>query len=186
MATTIEELRGVQWSLTHDWDINFPTLRDISKDSLTGTATGLLTEQKIPFLTWFPATSVSFPLYNIKSKEFDLANIDVKIPVSQGTLDLRIIFMDDENAVLENLMEKWVKEVMFNKNKGTSSLIKCVKPVIINKLNVEKIPVKSYVYLVYPDGSFPIEFSADAKVSLYNQSFVIVKDLTDDIKLFPV
>jgi len=143
--TNVNELRKHQWSNSYLWDIRFP-------------------QGPEKFKTWFPATSVEENIYTVDTAPFETPLTTFELPKSSSAFTLSINFIDTVLLDIENWIDHWVNEGIFNGSKSNSyvsCLADAVKEVNIMKLTSMNEQVAFSSYWVYPKGALNFSGTSD-------------------------
>lgn len=156
MPVTLTQIRKVQWGRSFDWELKFLT-NDLPKD----------------FTSWFPAVEVDLGLFDISSQSFDLAHGSVHVPRNRNENNIRITFLDNMNCDLEKWLFNWGNSIK-PLDGGLLTLEESVKRIFINKLSVQKTLVKSYSFLIYPEGIMQDTMNNQSSQKAFSQDFKVV------------
>ncbi len=158
--TKIDQLRAndLEWGRTYLWDCWFPNA-------------------PAPFNQWFPATEVEEGIATLTPHEFEGYLGSFKVPKSTTDQGLRLTFADDVNCTLCEWISYWINEWIFNGVSGTKSRVRCledsVRQVHIMKLDLQRNPVKTSYYAVFPTGSVNFVGNSESGLPSYAVEFVI-------------
>lgn len=153
--TSRDQISNINWGRSYLWDIRFPSA-------------------PAPFNSWFPATDyVDNPLHsNSAVHQFYLKTY--KTPQDSATPDIQITFADDVNGSLYKWLSDWYKFIYDDRaGGGVACLADSVRPLYVQRLNLNRSPIETKMLYVYPDGSVPDSWSSQSDGKVYTTSFVV-------------
>ena len=167
---SIEQLRKVNWSAKHLWDIRF---EDNPKH----------TSQLLPpFTDWFPAAEVSIEEGNLDTHSFDLAFRNFEIPAYTSSRAINITFYDSEDYLLFKWLRDWMNNDILNLDKTSqfvSRLGDVVKTVHITKMNAQRSVIDARAYFVFPKQSLNWEGISQPQAQQDTMTFVIAGTVSE-------
>lgn len=131
------------------------------------------------FGLWFPAHSVQEPVFSVATHPIRTAIFDFNIPKSVAYSDITISFYDTEFDLLKEWLWEWVMH-MFSRVYGgqgglsTRTLVECLRPLEIAKLNNQRNVSYTKYYWVYPSGQLIAFLNSDSGPKDYTLTFSIV------------
>lgn len=173
----IEHLRRVEWAKRYLWIVDFDGFKPPA-----------------PFDNFFPANDIQVPMSIVESRQIDLPNDSLNIPIRTTQRDLRITFYDDSNNTLLRWFTDWQKLDILNLDMFVSCLgdshdtvapdssfgkVRPVVPVRQIKLALlnpgrDQVLVKNF--WVYPDGEILFSGNQQSEAQTYTVNFKIVQD----------
>ena len=178
MPITDQDLRNVRWGKSYLWDIRFPAEEAVNPYYY-------LSPPPPPdqFQDWFPAHSVTEPVFSVKSMPISTAVIDFEIPQRIGYFPLTINFYDTVWDLCRNWLWAWAMH-MFSANRGpqylaqgglaTRTLVECVRYVDIMKLTEYGAVTWAHRYIVYPTGDLFANLNSESGPMDYALQFNVV------------
>ena len=152
----INAIRSVEFARSYLWQIWFPSI------------------VKGPFTGWFPATEVEEPFSEITSHSFTIGNHEYKVPQGQGSLALRVTFIDDATHSLFNWIEEWVDTIIPLDRRGVASLEASIRKCHVMALSPQKKVIRTRRYDVYPEGSIANSYNSSPSVKTFSMTFSVV------------
>lgn len=158
----IEQVRAVEWSQQHLWDIRFPgsNINTFDKGAPK------------PFDEWFPANDVEDNMANLETHMLEVAMTSLKLPLKSSVRDLKITFIDDKEATLEKWFTEWMNFQILNEDKTSQAIATLETSVKLVQLQRLGVTEKTYSYYVYPEGSIHFHGSSESGAHVYSLSFV--------------
>jgi hypothetical protein len=157
---SVEQLRAVEWSKAHLWDVRFPSIAG-SKGA------------PAPFTEWFPASSFDHVLFNLDVFTFELPGIVMSVPKSTAEKTISMTFYDDVNGVLEQWFQDWVERDILLGGKAVATLEECVRLIQLTRLDVGKNARKIDSLWVYPRDNMSFSGRSDAAANEFTVNLVV-------------
>jgi len=151
----IEQIRGIQWGQKHLWDVR-----------IQGVPT--------PFDTWFPAVDISIPTATIESHMVDTPMSRARFAKSTSDHEISLSFYDDDKGTLYDFFDNWINVEILNNGDYISLLSEYAKQVDVQKLSIDRKPIKRMSYFVYPEGTLTFMGDSSSEGNLYSVTLVIV------------
>lgn len=163
---SINQIRKVQWGLSHLWDIKFVDPRG---------------KLLAPFNEWFPASDVEENLATLNTFSFEGGIYDnLQVPKSTTLQTVRITFFDDEHHSLATWISNWINyEILGGENSSDpfayqiAPLQDCVKQLFIQKVNSRQQNLDINAYWVFPEGEITFSGKSTSEVHSYSMNFIV-------------
>jgi len=155
MRLNIEKLRTVEWGRTYLWEVRFS-----GKDGPSA-----------PFNDWFPAVHVQEELATINTMQIQAGTNTYEIPQSTTLKDVTIDFLDDVNLTLAKWLADWINSMIVNGR--VQFLESCVRTLIVQKLNLNRDPIQTSSYRVFPSTSFYFDGNSESATPQYSCKFIV-------------
>jgi hypothetical protein len=169
----IDSIRSVEWGRSYLWDCKFGSGVEVSPSSQ-------IKVPKYPFNTWFPATEVRENLFTLNSKEITGHLSTYKLPQSTSLFTVELTFIDDYKDSLSDWITEWVNKKVLGSDKGyLYPLEEVVAPLYIAKLNLDRVPLHTAGYIVYPEGELFYHGQSEGGTHTYQVTFIIVGSVTE-------
>lgn len=155
---SIHQLRAVgNWATTYLWDILFLNAFDNANGKAGSPST------PYPFDSWFPATTVEEPLFQVETLTLSLHVITTEIPKTTGGRQISLEFHDDYNHSLETWLRDWFKE-MFNDYNEVTPLFSAVRILEVARLSPQRTVLHTNRYYVFPKGNVVVNQNSQSQV----------------------
>lgn len=155
----INQLRSVSnWATTYLWDIQF-----FNPAFSSGAVSKGVSSCPYPFNDWFPASSVTEPLFNVETQRIDGHVISLEIPKSTGALQIRLEFFDSSNHVLEKWLKEWFQSI-FPGYLEVTPLYDAVKILEVKRLTPGKKEIWTNRYYVFPKGNVEVDNNSQSAI----------------------
>lgn len=156
------QLLNINFSRSDTWDIR-------------------INDKGIPsqFKSFFPAVSVTEPIFNSSSHTFSIGNSSLEVPNGFTMPSLKIEFYDNDKCELESFFETWVNQSIYGKFKSVLPLESSLKTIEVVKLDNKFNRIFSTKYKVCPKGELSrsndstpafYTFSVDFIIASYSRS----------------
>lgn len=160
---TKERLYDINWAKTNKWDIRI-----------------LESDVPAPFNEFFPAISVTEPVFSLEDHSFSIGNASLDVIEGFKQPTLKIDFLDDHNSVLEKYFEKWVNQQNLGSFKYVLPIEECLKNIQVYKYNDYGKKVSSIMYRVCPFGELNSESTSEGNFKTFSVEFIIGSMTIDD------
>ncbi len=156
---SLEQLRSIEWSSSHLWDIKFENVPS-------------------PFDSWFPATDISLNEFALDPYNFTLATSTFEVPKSSTLFDLKVTFVDDIKLTISEWVSNWVNNEIFADG-SVQTLEEAVKQVTIVKMDNRHEIIHGWPksFWVFPKGSLYFNGKSTAEPHSDELEFVIAGQL---------
>ena len=156
------DVRNVEWGKSFLWELSFPPMEGDETHP---------PEPPPTFQKWFPASSISEPVFNVEAFTVNTPTITFNIPSKFGITELRVDFYDTMYHDVREWLAEWssymlglpenarflaTSDIYHSDGKyfGVRPISECIRPVIVKRFNSTHKFEYTKKYLVCPSGSF--------------------------------
>ena len=162
----LDQMRKVQWSAAHLWEVRFPKPGAGYKANTGG----------IPLNMWFPATDFEENLWTLEVQSFAIGMTTIEIPKNTTFSSIKLTFVDDVFDTVSHWITHWVNNEILNADKGrdfgVSPLEECIKELEVVKFDQSGNQLSFNKYFVFPKGVFLFGGKSTSDVHSYDIDFV--------------
>lgn len=155
MRLNIDKIRAVEWGRTYLWEVRF-----IGKSA-----------PKAPFNDWFPAVHINENLATINTMQISAGTSTYEVPQSTTLFDITIDFVDDVNLTLEKWLTDWINSMVVDGR--VQYLENCVRDLLVMKLGLDREPISTKSYRVFPSTALYFDGNSESAVPQYSCKFII-------------
>lgn len=196
---TLKDVRDVSWGKSYLWNAKF--YNPYESENLLPSATNSLIvpsyisppEPPEKFKSWFPAYTVSEPVFSIQTMNVKTPLINFPIPKTLSNADLSISFYDDDKSSIRKWISNWCLH-MFNLSvsdetedgkvyisretgSGVRTLSECIMGLSIKKFTSDHIITTERDYLVFPSQNFVNSMDSESNADTFQATFSIVSGI---------
>lgn len=126
-----------------------------------------------PFDKWFPAASCNEPTKgaSVSTQSFGLEEVNVLS--TYNALSMRVEFIDDDKATLENWISNWQEDCAVDNFYGFRYPEEVLHELYITKYTWQKEKVYTHCYLVLPTGTIDLNHNNDPSVKTLTVNFAV-------------
>lgn len=170
---SVEQMRLIEWARSWNWAVRFPDFTTPSD-----------------FLEWFPATDVTYSIFQVEKQDFTAGLGAFDIPKSTGIHQVSLTCYDgsrrkgDYTNVLQ--LHKWIKawgEDIVNLSIGVRTLTEACRPMEIIHYNSLSNKIGKVSYAVFPHGEINFIGGSEADINKLELTFSIAGVTVEDTSL---
>ena len=151
-----QALLEIEWAKENKWDVRFTDL-NIPKE----------------FSRFFPAQSVSEPVFDTTDYSFNIGNSKLDIVDGYTAPTMSITFYDSHNGSLEKFFENWVNQENLGSFKNVLPIEAMLKSIEVYRYNNKGQKNWSTTYKVCPKGTLKKENTSEGSFVTFTVDFII-------------
>lgn len=190
-SPTLIDIRNIEWGKSFYWDLYFPNNSEWGIDSSTYTVPP---EPPSKFQKWFPAYSISEPVFNVSNFPVNTPFVNFNIPKTLTSSDMVIQFYDTVFHEVREWLWDW-SMYMFGitydpsaigpentvststSQQGVRPLSECCRPVALHKYNSDHSLSVKKEYIIFPSSNFLLQLTSGSEAITETCNFSVVSGM---------